>query len=329
MRNKLIIVTAIVSLVLVALTLQMRSSDRVADLESRPMLDEAQLALLGQAEWISLARADQVVELRRDQNGWGVPVHDQFPVLRERLAALLTALRGARILEAKTANPEHHARLGLDDQASGDNSLKVVLGAGDNQLGLIFGEAAGSGQLMRFAGQDQVWLLSRPLGMSLSSHDWLDLKVVELPMELAASARWAHADGDVLALEKASEGDYNFRIAGLAPEQQQGNERWINSMVLALLDLRAQSVALRDSLELDQPKLRMTVTTWAGTELQAALYELAGRYWVVIESFAQEPSESEQIRVNADSRWAFQIGIGQMENLNKRQADIIRTAVDE
>lgn len=328
MKLKLLAVVAVVSILLVVLALQSMDSGRVDDLQSRQLLSEQQLELVNSLERISLARGQQRVELARDEQGvWGVVSQNLFPAQPERVAALLHALRGARVLEAKTDNPDYHARLGLDPAEPGEHSLQVNLQAGDQSLAIVYGNQVGSGQLVRLQDENQVWLINRPFGMTLNDNEWLDLQVAQLPMEQLATARWEHADGDVLALEKSVEGDYNFRLTDLDAALQQGNERWINSMVLALVNLRAQAVSLRSELDLQEPMLRMQVQSWEGAELEASLYEVNGRYWLLVDAFEQP--EGSDLTVNADQRWAFQLGIGQVESMNKRQSDIIRSTAGE
>lgn len=324
MKIKLLLVLAVISLVLVFFALQQQGSGRVDDLQSRQLLSEPQLELVNQVTRIVLSRGERQVELAREDNRWGVVSQHAFPAHPERMAALLHAMRGVRVMEAQTANPEHHARLGLDPAQPGDDSIQVDLHAGDDSLSILFGNQAGNGQVVRFADEDQVWLINRQFGMTLNDVEWLDLQVAQLPMEQMASARWTHEDGDVLELDKAGEGEYNFRLVGLDSELQAGNERWINSMVLALINLRAQHATLRSELDLQEPMLRMQVQSWAGAELEASLYDINGRYWLLIDRFEQP--EDSNLGVNADPRWAFQLGIGQVENLNKRQSDIIRSA---
>lgn len=327
MKVKLIAVLAVISVLLVAFALQRQSDDRVDDLQSSQLLSEEQLAIVNQLDAVTLAKGGVEVEVVRDNGRWGVVSKDLFPAQPERVAALLHAVRGARVTAAQTDNPEHHARLGLDPATPGDTTLQVTLTSAEGSFGIIYGNQVGNGQLVRFADDNQVWLINRPFGMTVNDVEWLDLLVAQIPMTDAATARWTHSDGDVLELEKPSEGAYNFRVAGLEQAQQQGNERWINSMVLALIDLRAQDVRLRSELALDGPMLQMQVSTWGGAELEASLYEIDGRYWLVVDRFEQ-PEES-NLGVNADARWAFQLGIGQVENLNKRQADIVRSASAE
>lgn len=322
MKVKLIAVLAVISVLLIAVALQRQNDDRVDDLQSRQLLSEEQLAVVNQLDRMRLAKGDVEVELVRDNGRWGVVSKDRFPAQPERVAALLHAVRGARVIEAQTDNPDYHARLGLDPAAPAESTMQVTLTSGAGSVDLIYGNPIGSGQLVRFADENQVWLINRPFGMTVNAVEWLDLQVVQIPMTQVATARWSHADGDVLDLEKAKQGDYNFRLAALEPAQQQGNERWINSMALALIDLRAQDVRLRSELELGEPLLRMQAATWAGAQLEASLYEIEGRYWLLVDRFEQP--EDSNLGVNADARWAFQLGIGQVENLNKRQSDIVR-----
>lgn len=323
MRNKPLIFTVVLTAVLAALALNMRGQDRVVDLSSRNLLSPMQVKQLAELEQISLQRGEGLVELARHEGNWGVVSHAGFPVQQERLAALMHAVRGARVIEEKTDDPEHHARLGLDMTATDSEALQVALHSPSLDFGLIYGDRVGSGQLARFIDNDQVLLLNRPLSISVSLHDWLALNVIDIPMQQLATARWTHADGEVLEFDKAAEGDYNLRLLGSDEQQQGGNERWINSMVLALINLTAQNVALREDLALGEPMLNMQVTTWTGANLAASLHDIEGGYWLLIDHYT--PPEEGELNVHADPRWAYQVGIGQMENLNKRQADVVRS----
>lgn len=319
MRNRLLILAVLAVLILTALALQMRSAERVDELASRDLLTEEQAGQLALLERITLSRGESQVELARIDGSWGVLSHAGFPVQQERLAALLHALRGARVVEEKTSNPAHHPRLGLDTSAA----LQVQLHAAGQDLGVIYGNPVGNGQLVRFVDSDQVLLINRPFSMSVNPTDWLALTVTDLPMTQVAGARWQHADGEVVELTKQTEGEYNLRLVGTSEQEQGGNERWINSMVLALVNLTAQNVALREELTLpDEPLLRMQVSTWAGSQLEASLYDLDGSYWLLMDSLQLADGDSE-LQINADPRWAFQIGIAQLENLNKRRADLV------
>ncbi|MEL0166841.1 MAG: DUF4340 domain-containing protein [Pseudomonadaceae bacterium] len=317
MRKIILIAMAVVAAALVAVALQVRNSDRVTDLQSHPLLDDAQLAQLAAVEQIELAHGSQQVLLQRDGDAWGVASRDQFPLQRERLAALLLALREARVIEAKTTNAEYHERLGLTEGEASESALRVSVKAADGSFGVLFGNKVGSDQLVRFADQDQVWLVNRALSMSTNPQDWLDLQVSQIPLEQVATAHWRYADGEELQLDKASEGDYNFK---LADGEGAGHERELNSMVLALADLRAQNVSLRSALELGEPVLSMQLSSWSGATLAASLYQIGGAYWLTIDELGQ--SEENPLKVNSDARWAFQLGVAQHDRMVLRHADL-------
>ncbi|GGI90000.1 DUF4340 domain-containing protein [Halopseudomonas pertucinogena] len=320
MRNGLLVVGALVILILAAVALQMRSTERVDDLASRELLSAEQLEQLAALETITLRRGELQVELARLDGNRGVLSHAGYPVQRERLAALLHALRGARVLEEKTANADHHARLGLDTGSPDSQALQVLLHANGEDFGIVYGNQVGNGQLVRFADEAQVLLINRTLQMSVNPTDWLALRAVDVPMLQIARARWEYADGETLELVKPAEGEYNLTLED-EPEQG-GNERWINSLVLALANLTAQNVALREELALPAPSLRMHIETWAGSQLSASLYDINGRHWLLIDSFDQAEEDAE-LQVNDDPRWAFQIGVGQLEDLTRRRADLL------
>src|SRR5690606_17373768 len=327
MRNRILIVAVLVILALTAVALQMRSSERIDELASRELLSPEQQQQLAGLERITLSKGESSVELALLDGNWGVLSHAGFPVQKERLAALLHALRGARVIEEKTSNPDHHARLGLATDDASHPPLQVQLHAAGEDFGVIYGNRVGNGQLVRIVGSDQVLLINRPFGMSVNPQDWLSLQVVDMPLTLVSRARWQHADGETLELSKAAEGEYNLQLEG-ADAEQGGNERQINSMVLALVNLRAQNVALREELALPEPMLQMQVDTWAGSELQASLYDLEGRYWLLIDSYtAAEPGT--ELQVNADPRCAYQVGVADMETLTRRRQDLLRSGVSD
>lgn len=322
MRKIVIVVVALASVALVFFALQKRGEDRVADLESRPLFSDEQRAVFDGLQRIELQRGPQRVELVNSDAGWGVASHDLYPAQRERIAALLHALRGVRVVEDKTDNPAHHALLGLDPEAEDSTALEVNLRNEDDQLSLIYGDTVGSGQLVRMGDGNQVWLVNRPFNISVNAQDWLALNVVRLPMERLAAARWEYADGEVIELDKAREGDYNFRLADLPEQAQGGNERLVNSMVLALVQLQPQDVVLRSDLQLSEPMLRMQLTSFDEGRLDASLYESDGKYWLLIDEF--DAAAESGLQVYDDPRWAYQLTLGQVESLTKRRAELIR-----
>tara|TARA_R110000868_G_scaffold84986_9_gene239388 strand:+ start:13676 stop:14656 length:981 start_codon:yes stop_codon:yes gene_type:complete len=317
MRKIVLLVVALLAVVLVAAALQSRKDDREVDLQSHKLLSEQQLQILADTQAITLQRGEQEVKLVRQDDQWLVANSDNFPVLQPRLAALLLNLRGAEVQEEKTDNPDYHQRLGL----SADSELpvlQVTLDAGDTTLGLLYGNAVGKGQLLRFADANQVLLINRPLTVSVNSHDWLDLQVSNVPLEQIAKARWEHADGETLVLDKAEQGDYNFRLAGEASAE--GQERKLNSMVLALANLQAQNVSLRSKLALGQPGLSMQLDTWSGAQLAASLYQLDNQYWLTVDVVKQ--SDEQPLDVRVDPRRAYQLSVAQHDQLALRAADL-------
>ena len=328
MRNRVLLIVVLAVLVLAGLALKMRSGERVDELTSHALMSDEQLQQLASVDHITLSRGQDQVELAKEDGQWGVLSHAGFPVQQERLAALLHALRGARVVEEKTDNPDYHQRLGLDTEAADSEALQVQLHAADQDFGVIYGNRVGNGQLVRFIDSNQVLLINRPFGISVNPTDWLALNVVDIPLTEVSNAHWLHADGESLTMNKKAEGEYNLQLEGVAPEEQAGTERWINSMVLALVNLTAQNVSLRADLELAEPMLRMEVTTNAGSVLKASLHDVKGRYWLLIDSLERAEQDGSLV-INDDPRWAYQIGIAQLESLNQRQADIVRKAKAE
>src|SRR5690606_7702151 len=103
------------------------------------------------------------VRLARKDGIWVLPAKADYPAAGQPVATLLRALAEARKVEAKTANPELHGRVGLADKGeAGEQGSRIKVERGSEApLELLVGKPAqqGKGQLVRFYGDNQVWLV--------------------------------------------------------------------------------------------------------------------------------------------------------------------------
>lgn len=326
MERRGLIAWLVIALVCLAgyLVLQRSEQQGSAHIERAPWLAGEQ-AHLGSLQALDVERPGQpAVRIERRGEAWVVPAKADYPAAPQALADLLRALREARTLEAKTANAQWHARLGLAEEGEeSEQALRLKLQFdGHPELALRLGNPArqGQGQLVRRAGDDQVWLIDRHLDVPEHELDWLDRRVADIPFVSVKRLELRHADGETLSLSKPDDAQYNFAVEQLKAGQGLSFEGAANGMVLVFSSLRfADAAPLAQIGFKAEPVVRLTLSGFAGQELEGELYRQGEQHWLVLtrqQGFA--PAE-----VSADSGWAYRLDEAQAGQLTKKLRDLL------
>jgi hypothetical protein len=164
------------------------------------------------------AGAKSLVLIEKRDGTWRMPDRDGWPANQREVGSALFRLGQARRLEAKTADPKRHARLGVEDVAapeakgtqlrlSGGEGEPVRLTVGNNHPSL-------GGSYVRLGDEPQAWLLDEDIGPARSAPDWLDRRLLDVPMARIDVIRVAPAAGRAFRLSRV---DDLFSIDGLPP----------------------------------------------------------------------------------------------------------------
>ncbi|MDP9941839.1 DUF4340 domain-containing protein [Ectopseudomonas alcaliphila] len=264
------------------------------------------------------------VRIERREDGWVVPAKADYPAAPQPLADLLRALREARTVEAKTANAQRHARLGLAEEGEADEqALRLKLQfEGHPDLGLRLGNPSqqGGGQLVRRAGEDQVWLIDQQLQVPTRELDWLDRRISDIPFTRIARLELRYADGEKLTLTRADAQQYNFAVAELRKEQKLSFEGAANAVALVFSNLQFADAAPLAQVGFKQaPMLQFSLSGFAEEKLEGALYKQGEQYWLVLgerEGFSAE-------EVSARDDWAYRLEPDQVQRLAKKLRDLL------
>lgn len=324
-RKGLIALIVIVLLcVLGYLALQRSQQQSTAQLERTPWL-AAEQSYLGSLQALEIESPGQPpVRIERRGEAWVVPAKDDYPAAPQPLAELLRALREARIVEAKTANAQWHARLGLAEQGgAGEQALRVRLQFdGHPELNLRLGNPSqqGSGQLVRRAGEDQVWLIDQSLQLPSRELDWLDRRITDIPFTSIERLALQHADGQTLTLTRANAEQYNFAVAELRKEQKLSFEGAANSVATLFSNLQFADAAPLTQIGFKQaPVLRLSLGGFDGQQLEGALYHQGEQYWLVLGSH----EGFKDGEVSARPEWAYRLEPEQAQRLTKTLRDLL------
>ena len=218
MNQKTLLVLGAATCAAVALTAALQSSR--AD-ETRPAGTDGRLlpALEGRVNdvrQILIEGAAGAATLKATDAGWVLAEASDYPADDAKVRTLLLDLRDARRIEAKTANPDRHGRLGLvAPDAEGASSTRVTLsdGSGAPIEALLIGKQRTSRAEPNAAqlgvtpgaqyyampnGGPQTFLASGNLRVDARALGWVNQEFLNVDRARIAAATITHPDGEVV-----------------------------------------------------------------------------------------------------------------------------------
>ena len=232
-----------------------------------------------------------LVLIEKSDGTWRMPDRDGWPANQREVGSALFRLGQARRLEAKTANPARHARLGVEDVSGPDaKGAQLRLSGGEGEaVRITVGNNHPSlgGSYVRIGDDPQAWLLDEDIAPARSAPDWLDRRLLDVPMARVDRIRVTPAEGRGFVLARV---DDRFSLDGLAPtamaNPDAGNTTGGFTDQLALDDVAADAGAPATQTAVFESfdGLRITVAAWpqdGGTwaRLAVELDEARARDW--------------------------------------------------
>ena len=226
------------------------------------------------------------VRLQRAGDEWVVPAKADYPVAGQLLGALLRSLSEAHKVEAKTANPQLHGRVGLADKGSADEQgarIKLERGT-EPPLELLVGNPSkqGSGQLVRLFGDDQVWLIDQSLKLPTSELGWLDRRVTNVPFASVREVEVRYPNGSFLTVYRDAADQPNLKLKQLPKGRRLAYEAAANGMATLFADLLfADAAPLAQVQFKGKPVLEFSLQTFDSGVLSGVVYLQGEQHWLV------------------------------------------------
>ena len=203
--------------------------------------DVGEIALQGPGEEFSV---------RFDGERWVTPALASFPADFDKVKKALIGLAELRTVEAKTADPERYAALGLaapDADEGGGTHLRLLDAAGDAIAALTVGDPARAGAdrlYIRRDDEERTWLAEGELDLGETPKDWVDTMVIRLDGERVRRVTITHADdGEVLELERPEAGAESFDLVDMPEGATLRSPMTLDNLGRALAFLRFDDVA--------------------------------------------------------------------------------------
>lgn len=264
------------------------------------------------------------MRLQRAADGWVVPAKADYPAAGQPLSALLRGLSETRKVEAKTASPQLHGRVGLADKGSAsEQGTRVRLERGaEPPLELLVGNPSkqGSGQLVRLFGDNQVWLIDQNLNLPTSEVGWLDRRVASVPFSMVRQVDVRYPNGSRLTVYREAVDQPNLKLRQLPKGRRLAYETAANGMATLFADLVfADAAPLAQGQFKGKPLLRFNLQTFDEGVLCGAIYLQGEQHWLVIK--AKKKLSDELVPGRTD--WAYRIEPTQYQALAKKLEDML------
>ena len=224
---------------------------------------------------------EPLATLQRDEDGgWTIVEKAGYPADVEKVRQMLISLAEARIVEAKTANPELYDRLGVEavenDAAGG---VAVTLTGTGSPVNVIVGDAEGTSQAyVREADQAQSFLIDRNPDVGSDTTEWLATEILAIPGRRVARITVTHPDGEVVSVFKDDPEQSNYDVDAIPPDRELQYASIADVMGTVLANLRLQDVE-----PLTDTEVAVTMTeflTFDGLAMTAESFERDDEAWV-------------------------------------------------
>ena len=257
---------------------------------------------LADIDTVTIQPAGNDVTTLTAKNGqWQVVERGHYPADTTALRKELRKLAQARRLEAKTAQPDFYARLGVEDvEQAQDTTVRVSAHSGDELvLDIIIGKSTASGSYVRMLDDPQAWLIDQSVALPRVTVAWLDNPLLSVARNDIQRIEVSPLDGPQYAIHKDDPEQSDFALEPAPAQDASLNAANINRLGAALSSLRIEDVLPQAPSELSWSEAKLS--TFDGLQLAVAVAKSEDntRYLRLTASAADSADEALLARVDA------------------------------
>lgn len=217
--------------------------------------------------------------LVRGDKGWTLAEKGGYTVDSGKLRDLLLKLADAKLVEQKTSNKDKYATLGVQDVSDASaKGVQIELQGLAQPIDIVVGDTnPHGGNYVRRAGDAESWLTSATINVDKDPANWLRKDIASIPASRIANVAVTHADGSVVKIAKAAEGDANFTLAGIPKGREAGDAFTINGIAGTLDGLRFDDVLPTKDAAPEANALKARFETFDGIAVDVTAWEKDGK----------------------------------------------------
>ncbi len=277
------------------------------------------LAHANDVESVTVASAAGRFTIARKGDGWALAEKDGYPVAADTLRRLVAGLADLRLLEAKTDQPDRHARLEVEDIAAKDaKSKQVTLAGADGKplADLIVGKQNYTADLnglrgvyVRKPGDAQAWLAQGSVEVPTAAVDWIDRTVVDVGEDKIQRLQFEPAGAAAVTVSKADKSAPDFTLAPL-PEGRSADPDAVKRLTEAFAAVSLDDVRADKDADKAVKAGAAEAATFDGLTLKAELLAMDGGTWLRLKASAADGSAAAPEAKTINDRvagWLFKL----------------------
>ncbi|WP_102796629.1 DUF4340 domain-containing protein [Bowmanella denitrificans] len=232
-----------------------------------------------------------LIEAELVDGKWLVSSEGGYPADEQKLAELLQSLVDANRLQAKTRQPEHFHRLGLQAlDAPGSTASLLTLEATQHSWQLLIGNTpnSGHGRYVRFADDQQSWLIDQDLSLPMAARDWMRQPILDFDKQQIASI--SRLDGSAWQILRDSAEQPDYQLAAMPKGRELKYATVLNSVVTNLLGLNFEERLVVDEKFWQAPlQAVFQMVTFDGQQVDIALLQKDDKHYVRFTTSTGQP----------------------------------------
>jgi hypothetical protein len=227
-------------------------------------------------------------DVSKSDKGWVVNNRDGYEANIAAVRQMLTNLAEAKLIEAKTSNPDNYAKLGVED-VSNQNAKGILFSIEglDQEHNIIIGNKGSSGkntQYIRKKEEQQSWLINKKLNLNRNVTDWLQKDILDIPPERIKTIQIRHPDGSEVNIANDGEEEYEYTLEATAPEGMKISESEIYQVANALSSMQLRDVSTFAKLDTKSITPVETIfKTYDGLTITTKAYDIGINKYFTIE----------------------------------------------
>ncbi len=207
----------------------------------------------------------------RANNAWQLVEKSGYKANFKTIRELLTNLSEAKLFEAKTKKEDNYIQLGVEEvtQEKGSGSRVIIYNAKDQLLeDVIVGRyKINKGTYLRKANEKQSWLSKSKVIINSNFIEWLDRKIIDMPIDMVKSVSYQPAQGEQYTIIRDTKKD-GFKVSYGDMVSEPKNPRFVENLARLLDELEFTDVYARvDNTPASNTFSSRVYTTFDGLEI--------------------------------------------------------------
>ncbi len=291
---------------------------------------------------------EQTLTLQKHGGVWEILENNNYPVITSKVDDLLFSLADLQVIEPKTAKPEFHEQLDVNDfrepnshamlvtlqNAKGIDLAKIYVGKRES---IRIGEEFQEHIFIRRAAEDQTWLVQGILPLSTEFKEWVEqplLGIVDSEQVQRLSINVPSLSNIVIAKNTPEQEDFVIEAATItATKGRTLDLDTVNTLPFEVAELEFNNALASSAANLDwSNSVVATLDTFPGVQVSLNVLKHEGKIYAKVHATsADDAPEAVKISVKQynDSKqpWVFEVS-KQFYNAITISSNDFVTAVD-